>query len=116
MRVKGGPKGARNRNRITKQTEGFQGRLKNTLRAARRALFRSWQFSFRDRKQLKRDMRGLWIARITAASRARGLSYSKFMGALKKSEIQINRKMLADLAATNPAVFDKVVQESGISK
>ena len=110
MRVKGGPKSKDRRKKILNQTEGFRGRAKNTFRVAERSLIRALAFNFRDRKNLKRNMRALWISRITAATRSRGLSYSKFMGSLKTKNIDLNRKMLADLAATNPKAFDQVVQ------
>ena len=110
MRVKGGPKPKNKRKRILKKTEGFQGRPRNTLRAAARSLERAMAFNYQGRKLLKRDMRSLWISRITAATRVRGLSYSKFMHGLKIKNIDLNRKMLADLAATNPKVFDVIVQ------
>ena len=110
MRVKGGPKSKNKRKRILKKTEGFTGRSRNALRVAARALDRSMAFNFIGRKLLKRDMRSLWITRITAATRARGLSYSTFMHSLKLKNIEINRKMLADIAATEPKVFDKIVE------
>ena len=114
MRVKGGPKGKNRRSKILKATEGFQGRARNAFRIASRALDRAMAYNYRDRKNLKRNMRQLWITRITAAVRARGLSYSKFMGSLKAQNIDINRKMLADLAATNPHSFDEVIKAASV--
>lgn len=115
MRVKGGVVSKRRRRRITKQTEGFQGRNRNAHRVARHALEHAWVYQYRDRKNFKRDIRSLWISRITAAARERGLSYSRLIGALKSKDILLNRKMLADLAATDPRSFDAVVKASGLA-
>lgn len=115
MRVKGGPKSKNRRKRVLKKTEGFRGRTRNTLVAASEALDRAMAYNYRDRKVKKRDMRGLWISRITAAVRARGFSYSAFIHAMKLKNVMINRKMLADLAATSPKAFDKIVQAVGLS-
>lgn len=115
MRVKGGPKAKNRRKKVLKQTEGFTGRARNANKIAQQALDRALQFQYRDRKHLKRDMRSLWITRITAAVRARGLSYSKFMGQLKTQNISLNRKVLADLAMTDPKAFDQVVKAVGLS-
>lgn len=115
MRVKGGVVPKRRRNKITKLTEGYRGRNKNAHRIARHALERAMQYNYRDRKVFKREIRQLWITRITAAARARGLSYSRLMGALKANDILLNRKMLADLATTDPQAFDAVVQASGLN-
>lgn len=115
MRVKGGKVPKRRRQKITKLTEGYQGRNRNAHRVARHALERAWVYQYRDRKNFKREIRQLWITRITAAARARGLSYSRLLGALKAKDILINRKMLADLAATDPKSFDAVVRASGLN-
>ncbi|TVQ80019.1 MAG: 50S ribosomal protein L20 [Bradymonadales bacterium] len=114
MRVKGGPKGKIRRKRVTKLTEGFRGRSKSSNKLARQALDRAMAFNYRDRKRLKRDMRSLWIIRITAAARLRGFSYSRLMDALRKSEIGMNRKMLAEIAATEPKAFDQILSASGL--
>lgn len=115
MRVKGGVTGIRKRKKILQATEGFRGRSKNARKLAMQALDRAMAYNYRDRKVLKRTMRSLWITRITAAARARGYSYSKLMGALKKNQIDLNRKMLADIAATDPRQFDQIVRQSGLS-
>jgi large subunit ribosomal protein L20 len=115
MRVKGGPKAKNRRKRVLKKTEGFRGRIRNTAIAATEALDRAMAYNYRDRKALKGEMRSLWIIRLTAASRARGFSYSSFIHALKEKDIQINRKVLADLAATEPKAFDQVVEAAGLS-
>lgn len=115
MRVKSGVKNKKRRSRILKKTEGFRGRARNTTVAAMQALDRAMAYNYRDRKVLKRDMRSLWITRITAAVRAQGFSYSRFIKALKDTNIELNRKMLADLAATDPKVFDAVLKASGLA-
>jgi len=120
MRVKGGPRSKNRRKKVLEQTKGFTGRARNANKVAREALDRSLAFATRDRRVKTRNFRSLWITRITAACRARGFSYSRFIGALKKNEISINRKMLADLAATDPRAFDQVVSlvelDLGLSK
>lgn len=110
MRVKGGPKSKNRRKRVLKQTEGFTGRPRNTLVSANEALDRAMAYNFRDRKAKKRNIRSLWIARLTAAARADGKSYSGFIRDLKLKNIGLNRKMLADLAATSPKVFDQILK------
>ena len=91
MRVKGGPKAKDRRKKVLKKTEGFRGRAKNAFTVAERALIRAMAFNYKGRKLLKRDMRSLWISRITPAVRERGMSYSKFMGSLKAKNIELNR-------------------------
>lgn len=115
MRVKGGITGVRKRKKILKATEGFRGRSKNARKLAMQSLDRAMAYNYRDRKVLKRRMRQLWITRITAAARSRGFSYSQLMGALRKNEIGLNRKVLADLAATDPSRFDQVIKAAGLS-
>ncbi len=110
MRVKGGTKSKNRRKRVLNKTEGFRGRARNTLVTASETLDRAMAFNYRDRKALKSNMRSLWITRLTAALRAEGYSYSRFIKALKDSQITLNRKMLADLAATEPLVFSKLVK------
>ena len=114
MRVKGGPKAKNRRKRILKKTEGFRGRTRNTAIAAAEALDRAMQYNYRDRKVLKREMRSLWITRLTAASRERGLAYSALIRSLQDKNIGLNRKMLADLAATEPKVFNQVLKAAGL--
>jgi large subunit ribosomal protein L20 len=114
MRVKGGVKAKNRRKRVLKKTEGFTGRARNTLVTAMESLDRAMAFNFRDRKARKSTMRGLWITRLTAAARAQGLSYNKLIHSLKVSNIGLNRKMLADLAATEPTTFDKVLKAAGL--
>ena len=113
MRVKRGVKARKRRNRILKLAEGFRGRSKNTIRQATQRVEKALCYEYRDRRARKRDFRGLWVARINAAARLSELSYSDLMHGLKCSNIELNRKMLADLGVREPAIF-KVV--AGIAK
>jgi large subunit ribosomal protein L20 len=94
-----------------KLAKGYFGRRKNVWTVAKNAVEKGLGYAYRDRKQKKRDFRGLWIQRINAGAREYGLSYSQFMGALKKADIQLNRKVLADLAMNNPAAFKGIVEK-----
>ena len=100
-----------NRARIFQLAKGFRGRRKNVFRIAKEAVMRAGQYAYRDRRTRKRVFRQLWIARINAASRAAGLTYSKFMAGLKKAQIDIDRKVLADLAVHDPAAFGSIVEK-----
>jgi len=99
------------RKRIMKLAKGYFGRRKNVWTVAKNAVEKGLGYAYRDRKQKKRDFRGLWIQRINAGAREYGLSYSQFMGALKKAEINLNRKVLADLAMNNPDAFRGIVEK-----
>lgn len=99
------------RKRIMKLAKGFFGRKKNVWTVAKNAIEKGLVYAYRDRKQKKREFRGVWIQRINAGVRAHGLSYSEFMGKLKKSGIDLNRKVLADLAMNHPAAFEAVVKK-----
>lgn len=110
MRVKRGVVGKRKRTRFHKVTKGFYGGRGNLVRVAQEAANRSLAFAYRDRRQRKRDFRRLWIARISAALRMRGLTYSKFIHALKIASIELDRKVLADLAVTDPKGFSSIVE------
>ena len=100
------------RKKVMKQAKGYFGRRKNVWTVSKNAVEKGMQYAYRDRKVKKREFRALWIQRINAASREHGLSYSQFMGLLKAKEIEIDRKVLADLAMNHPeankAVVDKV--------
>jgi large subunit ribosomal protein L20 len=109
-RVKRGPIPRRRHNRVFKQTEGFVGSRRNRFREAVRVLMKSWQYAYEGRKNRKRDFRSLWITRINAACREHGVSYSRFIAALKASEVDLDRKVLADLAVQDPATFGKLVE------
>ena len=104
-RVKGGVVSRKRRKRILKLAKGYYGSKHTLFRTAKEQVMNSYNYAFRDRRQKKRDFRKLWIARINAAARINGLSYSKLMHGLKVAEIEVNRKILADLAVTDAAAF-----------
>lgn len=108
-RAKRGFKARRRRNRILKLAKGYYGTRHRLFRTATETVDRALAFAFRDRKVKKRDFRHLWIARINAGARMEGLSYSRFMGALKRANVTLDRKMLADLALNDPPGFKAVV-------
>ena len=99
------------RKKILKQAKGYFGRRKNVYTVAKNAVEKGMLYAYRDRKNNKRNFRSLWIVRINAAARLHGMSYSQFMGKLKANEIELNRKVLADLAVNNPAAFKAVVDK-----
>lgn len=102
---------SRNRRRkILKQTKGFVGGRRRLLRTATEALHRAWSNAYRDRKTRKREFRGLWIARISAAAKQNGMSYSRLVWALKKNDVALNRKMLAEIAVRHPEDFSRLVE------
>lgn len=104
-RVKGGTVTRKRRKKILKLAKGYYGSKHILFKTAKEQVMNSYNYAFRDRRQKKRDFRKLWIARINAAARMNGLSYSKLMHGLKLAEIDINRKMLADLAISDAAAF-----------
>lgn len=99
------------RKRILKLAKGFFGRKKNVWTVAKNAIEKGLVYAYRDRKQKKREFRAVWIQRINAGVRIHGLSYSEFMGKLKKAGIDLNRKVLADLAMNHPSAFEAVVNK-----
>ena len=99
------------RKKVLKQAKGFFGRRKNVWTVAKNAVEKAMQYAYRGRKEKKRSFRGLWITRINAGTREHGMSYSQFMGALKKNNIELNRKVLADLAMNHPEAFTAVVKQ-----
>jgi large subunit ribosomal protein L20 len=99
------------RKRILKLAKGFFGRKKNVWTVAKNAVEKGLGYAYRDRKQKKREFRGIWIARINAGARLQGMSYSELMGKLKKSGVDLNRKVLADLAMNHPSAFEAVVNK-----
>jgi large subunit ribosomal protein L20 len=109
-RVKRGPTPRRRHNRVFKQTEGFVGGRKNRYREAVKVLFKSWQYAYVGRKLRKRDFRSLWIVRINAACREVGTTYSRFMAALAKAGVDLDRKVLADMAVNDPPAFKKLAE------
>ncbi|MDD2732534.1 MAG: 50S ribosomal protein L20 [Desulfuromonadaceae bacterium] len=107
-RVKRGFKARRRRNKVLKLAKGYRGARSKLFRSATEAVDRALNYAFRDRRVKKRDFRSLWIVRINAASRINGLSYSKFIFGLKKADVQIDRKVLADIAVTDPNGFAQI--------
>ncbi|MDD6790010.1 MAG: 50S ribosomal protein L20 [Lachnospira sp.] len=109
-RIKGGLNAKKRHNRVLKLAKGYRGSRSKHYRVAKQSVMRALNSSFAGRKQKKRDFRSLWIARINAAARINGLSYSKFMYGLKASGIELNRKVLADMAVNDPAGFSKLAE------
>lgn len=112
MRVKRGNVLRKRHKKILKLAKGFLGARSRIFKVANIAVMKKLKYQYRDRRVLKRNMRSLWIVRINAAVREMGLSYSKFMNMLKKADIQVNRKMLADLAVNEPEAFKVLVEEA----
>ena len=116
MRVSKGPAARQKKNRILKEANGFRGKRKNCWKTARQVVRRSKQQAYTGRKLRKRDMRSLWITRINAATRARGLSYSRFVSGLGKAGVELDRKMLAEIAVSDAKAFDAIVESvSGLA-
>ena len=99
------------RKKIMKQAKGYFGRRKNVYTVAKNAVEKAMLYAYRDRRNKKRNFRSLWITRINAGARQHGMSYSEFMGKLKKNNISLNRKVLADLAMNHPEAFTAVVEK-----
>ncbi len=108
VRIKGGVTTRRRKKKIFRRTKGYRLGKKNLWRHAREQYQKGLQYAYRDRKRKKRDFRSLWIIRINAAARLNGLSYSHFMRGLKKANIQINRKILAEFAVNDASVFSEL--------
>lgn len=109
-RVKRGVLSHKKREKLLKYAKGFRWGRKSKERLAREALLHAWSYSFAGRKKRKRDFRKLWQVKINAAARADGFSYSKFMSSLSRKNIQLNRKILAELAQREPVIFKKIVE------
>lgn len=101
------------RKKILKKAKGYFGRRKNVYTIAKNAVEKGLSYAYRDRKNKKREFRALWIQRINAGARLNGMSYSKMMNLLNKSNVEINRKVLADLAMNHPETFSDIVSEIG---
>jgi len=99
------------RKKVLKQAKGYFGRRKNVWTVAKNAVDKAMLYAYRDRRNKKRSFRGLWIARINAGARLHGMSYSQFMGKIKANNIELNRKVLADLAMNNPEAFKAIVEK-----
>ncbi|HAF70653.1 MAG: 50S ribosomal protein L20 [Acetothermia bacterium 64_32] len=110
MRVPGGVKHAKRRRKVLRLAKGFKGKRKSCYRIAKQAVVKALVHQYTSRRLRKRDMRRLWIIRIGAAARGQGLSYSKFMGGLRKAGVGLNRKVLADLAVHDPEAFSQLAK------
>lgn len=109
-RVKRGPKARKRRNKILAMAKGYRGGQSKLFRTATEKVNRALQFAFRDRRVKKRDFRALWIVRIGSATKMNGLSYSKFISGLKKAGVTLDRKVLSELAISDPQAFTKIVE------
>lgn len=111
-RVKRGVTARARHKKVLALAKGYRGRRKNVFRVAKQAVMKAGQYAYRDRRAKKREFRRLWIARINAGSRALGLTYSKFIAGIKKAAIEIDRKVLADMAVNDPAAFASIVEKA----
>ena len=111
-RVKRGVTARARHKKLLVLAKGYRGRRKNVYRVAKQAVMKAGQYAYRDRRQRKRQFRQLWIARINAGARQYGLSYSKFMNGLKRAAIELDRKVLADLAVFDKAAFAQLVEKA----
>lgn len=111
-RVKRGVTARARHKKVLKQAKGYYGARSRTYKVARQAVYKAGQYAYRDRRQKKRQFRALWIVRINAASKANGLSYSKFINGLNKAGIELDRKILADLALNDAAAFAGLVEKA----
>ncbi|SDK85474.1 LSU ribosomal protein L20P [Franzmannia pantelleriensis] len=111
-RVKRGVVARRRHKKVMKQAKGYYGARSRVFRVAKQAVIKAGQYAYRDRRQRKRQFRALWIARINAAARINGMSYSRFIDGLKKAGIEIDRKVLADLAVHEKAAFAAIVEKA----
>ena len=115
-RVKRGVTARARHKKMIAQAKGFRGRRNNVFKIAKQAVMKAGQYAYRDRRNKKRDFRALWITRINAACRIEGVSYSRFMAGLKKGSIDIDRKVLADLAVHDKAAFSKIAEQAKASR
>lgn len=111
VRVKRGKTAHKRRKKMLKHAKGFRWGRKSKYRAAKEALYHAWTYAYRDRKTKKREFRKLWQIQINAACREQGISYSRFINGLKKNKIELDRKVLSELAKNNPEIFKKVVEK-----
>ena len=111
-RVTGGPSAHARHKKIVRRAKGYYGRRKNTFRVANQAVEKAGQYAYRDRRAKKRNFRRLWIQRINAAARDAGLTYARFMGGLAKAGVEVDRKVLADLAVHEPEAFKALAEKA----
>jgi large subunit ribosomal protein L20 len=111
VRVKRGKTAHKHRKHILKHAKGFRWGRKSKYRLAKDALYHAWEYAYRDRRTKKREFRKLWQTQINAACRKSGISYSKFIAGLKKDKIELDRKILSNLAQNHPPIFEKIIQK-----
>jgi large subunit ribosomal protein L20 len=111
MRVKRGVASRAKHNKLKASTKGMLKVRRSSVKKAKEALLKAWSYQYRDRRNKKRDFRALWITRIGNAAKLNGVSYSKFIAALKAKNVELDRKVLAEIAATKPTVFTKIVEK-----
>lgn len=111
-RTKGGPRAHARHRKVIKAAKGYYGRRKNCFRTAVQAVEKAGQYAYRDRRNKKRNFRALWIQRINAACREHGMTYSKFMNGVSKADIQLDRKVMADIAVRDPEAFKAIVDQA----
>ncbi len=111
-RVKRGVTAHARHKKVIKQAKGYRGRRKNVFRVAKQAVTKAGQYAYRDRRQRKRQFRALWIVRVNAAAREHGLSYSRFINGLSRAAIELDRKVLADLAVNDKAAFADLAKQA----
>ena len=109
-RVRPGHATRRRRRRILRAAKGYRGTRSKLFRVAKQAVIKSGQYAYRDRRAKKREFRALWITRVSAACGSRGISYSHFMGGLRRSNVFLNRKMLSEVAIADPPAFDRLLE------
>jgi large subunit ribosomal protein L20 len=115
-RVKRGVTARARHKKLIAQAKGYRGRRNNVFKIAKEAVMKAGQYQYRDRRNKKREFRALWIARINAAARELGMTYSVFMNGLRKAEIEVDRKVLADLAVHDKAAFAKIAEQAKASR
>lgn len=117
-RIKGGPASHRRRKKILKRAKGYVGSRNTLYKVAKTTLLRALSYAYRDRRTRKREFRRLWIIRLNAAVRAEGMSYSRFINGLKKAGVELDRKVLADLAVREPELFGQIIKcaKDGLKK
>ena len=111
-RIKRGVTARARHKKVIEQAKGYRGRRKNIYRVAKQAVTKAGQYAYRDRRQRKRQFRALWITRINAAAREHGLSYSRFMDGLHKADIQVDRKLLAEMAVNEKTAFTRLAEQA----
>ncbi|HUF19585.1 MAG TPA: 50S ribosomal protein L20 [Burkholderiales bacterium] len=114
-RVKRGVTARARHKKVLEQAKGFRGRRKNVYRVAKQAVMKAGQYAYRDRRNKKREFRALWIVRINAAAREFGLTYSTLINGLKKAQVEVDRKVLADIAVFDRAAFEKIATQARAS-